>query len=372
MQLTALLRWLEAFAPPRLAESWDNVGLLLGDPEQTLHKVMTCLTVTPATVAEAVRENVNLIVAHHPIFHKPVQNLSAATSAGRLLGPLLKAGIAVYSPHTAFDNCSGGINDLLAEWLKLTKVRPLQPRAAKPRYKLVVFVPESDLQKVSAALFAAGAGRIGNYEQCSYRVMGTGTFFGGEQTNPAIGQKGRREEAAEWRLEVILPADRLSAVVQALRTAHSYEEPAFDVYPLVSPSPLGGDGWGEGAGRIGELSETLSLKEFARRLGETRRFPSLQTIGPLTKSIQRVAIVCGAGGSLMQTAKEAGADLLLTGELRYHDQLAAEALDLAVVLAGHYSTERPGIEQLAGRIEKAFPSLIVWPSRQERDPAAGV
>lgn len=366
MQLTTLIHWLEDFAPLSLAESWDNVGLLLGDPQQTIHKVMTCLTITPGSVAEAVKEQANLIVSHHPIFFKPIQNLSIATSEGRLLGPLLKAGIAVYSPHTAFDNCSGGINDLLAEWLKLKSVRPMKTERPQQTYKLVVFLPETDLQKVSDALFAAGAGHIGNYEQCSYRALGTGTFFGKEGTNPTVGQKGRREQVSEYRLEVILPASNLAAVVAALRKAHSYEEPAFDVYPLVVPTVAWGQG---GVGRMGDLAESLVLKEFARRLGEAQQFTTLQSIGPSNKTINTVAVVCGAGGSLLHAAKEAGADLFFTGELRFHEQLAAEAMDLPVILAGHYATERPGIERLAQRIEKAFPELIVWPSRVELDPA---
>ena len=149
-----------------------------------------------------------------------------------MLLPLLRHGVAVYSPHTAFDNCPGGINDGLAKRLGLTDVKPLRKRDGRRECKLVVFVPDSDLAKVSDAVFAAGAGVIGQYEQCSYRLAGTGTFFGTDATNPTVGAKGRREEVSEWRLEVVVPEGKVDAVVAAMRTAHSYEEPAYDVYPL--------------------------------------------------------------------------------------------------------------------------------------------
>src|SRR5437870_1161489 len=232
MTVADVIREMQALAPSALAADWDNVGLLLGDAAAPVERVMTCLTVTPESVAEAIEERARLIVSHHPIFFRPIQQLTTATAEGRLVLDLVQAGIAVYSAHTAYDNGAGGINDQLAEKLGLTGVGPLRSRNGEPQCKLVVFVPDNDLAKVSDAMFAAGAGHIGQYRECSFRLAGTGTFFGSEQTNPAVGQKGRREEVAEWRLEVVCPESAVEAVVGAMRAAHSYEEPAFDVYPL--------------------------------------------------------------------------------------------------------------------------------------------
>jgi dinuclear metal center YbgI/SA1388 family protein len=351
------------FAPLTLAESWDNVGLLLGNPEAPVSKVMTCLTITPESAAEAVAAQAQLIVSHHPILFKAIQRLTTATTEGRMLLSLLAANIAVYSPHTAFDNCRGGINDLLCQKLGLEKVLPLKEAPGPRQFKVVAFTPEADLAKVSDAMFAAGAGVIGQYEQCSFRLAGTGTFFGTANTHPTVGQKGRREEAPEWRLEMVCPENSLGRVLAALRAAHSYEEPAYDVYPL-EPAPTAQIG----SGRKGELPQVESLQDFSRRVRTTLQ-TTVQMVGDPQRQVKRIAILCGAGGSMLSDAVKAKADVFLTGEMRFHDMLAAEAQGMAVVLAGHYATERPGVEMLAERLQKEFPSLEVWASRQEKDPA---
>jgi dinuclear metal center YbgI/SA1388 family protein len=353
---------LQRFAPLSLAESWDNVGLLLGSPEAPVKKLMTCLTVTPESVAEAVAEKADLIVSHHPILYKAVQRLTTATPEGKILLSLLAANVAVYSPHTAFDNCQGGINDLLCRKLALTNVVPMKEVPGGKQLKVVVFVPDNDLAKVSEAMFAAGAGVIGQYEQCSYRLSGIGTFFGTEGTNPTLGQKGRREEVSEWRLEVVCPVNRLAAVLTAMRGSHSYEEPAFDIYPL-EPQPLKGIG----IGRVGDLPQTEGLADFSQHVGQALT-AMVQTVGDPKRSVKRVAIICGAGGSMVDDATKAKADVFLTGEMRFHEQLAAQAQGLAVVLAGHYATERPGVEMLAEQLKQEFPALEVWASRQEQVP----
>ncbi len=355
--------YLERFAPTRTAADWDNVGLLLGDAAAPAERAMTCLTVTPDVVAEAVAENVQLIVTHHPILFRGAKKLSSHTAEGRLLLPLMKAGVAVYSPHTAFDNCAGGINDDLARRLDLTNVQPLRPREAAKKYKLVVFVPESDLQKVSDALFAAGAGKIGQYEQCSYRLKGTGTFFGSDSTNPTVGQKGRLEEVAEWRLEVVVSEASLGPALCAMRAAHSYEEPAFDVYPLHDRETKSE----QGEGRIGEIAAT-TLGELAKRVKRLLNANAVQICGDSGRSVNRIAIACGAAGEFLSDAIRAKADTFLTGEVRFHDALAAEAAGVGLILPGHYATERPAVEELAARLAREFPAATVWASRRERDP----
>jgi dinuclear metal center YbgI/SA1388 family protein len=379
LTVDAIIRHLDHFAPPALAAEWDNVGLLLGDRAAGVRKVMTCLTVTPESAGEAVAEGAQLIVTHHPILFRPIQRLTTATPEGQVLISLIRAGIAVYCPHTAFDNTRDGINDLLARRLKLTGIRPLRLREGvenrartrdsnrlvplfERQCKIVVFVPDSDLVRVSDALFAAGAGHIGAYSQCSFRQAGTGTFLGSDEANPTVGQKGRREEVAEWRLEVVCPDHLVEPVVTAMRAAHSYEEPAYDVYPL-RPSLLA-----SGEGRFGRLAAPVTLESLARQVNENLPTSFVHTVGDAARSVESVAIVCGAGGDYVTDAARVQADVLLTGEARFHDCLAALALGLALILPGHYATERLGVEDLAQRLARQFADLEVWCSRREADP----
>jgi dinuclear metal center YbgI/SA1388 family protein len=364
--IAAVIGFLEEFAPPRLAAEWDNVGLLLGDRQVRVKRLMTCLTVTPESAAEAVEAKVQLIVSHHPILFRPVKRLTTSNPEGRVLLSLIRAGVSVYSPHTAFDNTRGGINDSLARRLSLTDVGPLRRGEGPRACKLIVFVPDKDLAKVSDAMFAAGGGRIGEYRECSFRLAGTGTFFGSDASNPTIGQKGRREEVSEWRLEVVCPESAVEGVVAAMRKAHSYEEPAYDVYPLrPATSPLG-------EGRIGRLPQPVPLGEFVRTVKAALSASLVQTVGDAAAAVERVAIVCGAGGEFLHDAIRARADVLLTGEMRFHDYLAAQAQQLALVLPGHYATERCGVEELAARLAEQWKDVEVWASRRERDPVLAV
>ena len=283
-----------------------------------------------------------------------------------MLLALARAGVAVYSPHTAFDDAPDGINALLARRIGLVGVGPLRRRDDARTFKVVVFTPEKDLQRVADAMFAAGAGRIGQYSECSFRLLGTGTFFGSEASHPTVGRKGRREEAVEWRLEAVCPEGSVEAVTAAIRRAHSYEEPAYDVYPLrPTASPLG-------VGRLGALPEPRPLRAFAEAVRAALGCGPVQMIGDPQHPVSRVAVACGAGGELLADAVRARADVLLTGEARFHDYLAAQAQGLALVLPGHYATERCGVEDLADRLGTEWPDVPVWASRLERDPAGWV
>ncbi len=352
---------LDRFAPCGTAADWDNVGLLLGDPSSAVQRVMTCLTLTPDVAEEAVREGANLIVSHHPVLFRGAKKLTTATPDGQVVVPLLRAGIAVYSPHTAFDNCVGGINDGLCQRLGVVNATPLRPREARRQCKLVVFVPEADLSKVSDALFAAGAGVIGQYNECSFRIAGTGTFFGTDSTNPTVGQKGRREDVSEWRLEVVVPESLVSGAIAAMRKAHSYEEPAFDVYPL-KPGTSGGEG------RIGELEQPTTLGELAKRAKTSLKASALQVVGDVNRTVRTVALACGAAGEFLSDAIKRKADVFLTGEVRFHDALTARGANVALILPGHYATERPAVEDLAAKLASDWAGVTAWASRDERDP----
>jgi dinuclear metal center YbgI/SA1388 family protein len=377
-----LTGWLEQFAPPSLAESWDNVGLLWGDPTSPVHRVMTCLTVTPTTAAEAIREKAELIVSHHPVLFREVKRIRADLAETGHLWNLARAGIAIASPHTAFDNTHQGINDLLCRRLGLLDVAPLRPIAPKsnattnltsmataPRScKVVVFTPEADREAVLAGAFEAGAGQIGAYQECSFGVPGEGTFFGTEASHPAVGPRGRRETVRELRLEVICPAAQLASVLTAIRARHSYEEPAIDVYPLHESGAESQPQGGAGAGRLGRYVEPRRLAEFAGFVSRGLGHIAVHVVGDPNWPVLRVAVACGAGDDFLTDAARAGADVLLTGEARFHRAIEAEALGIGLIAAGHYATERPGVEDLAQRLVLAFPSLTVWPSQSEQDP----
>jgi dinuclear metal center YbgI/SA1388 family protein len=367
LPLSAILDHLEKLAPTRTAADWDNVGLLLGERDGQVSRLMTCLTVTLTTAQEAIARKAELIVAHHPILFAPARRLTSDTPEGKMLLALARAGVAVYSPHTAFDNAPEGINALLARKLGLEEVRPLRPgkgHGAKT-VKLVVFVPEADLASVSEALFAAGAGQIGEYAECSFRLAGTGTFRGSEASNPTVGKKGRREEVHEVRLEMVCPESRLPDVLAALRQAHSYEEPAFDLYALTVPP-------GAGEGRVGHLPQPTPLAEVAGGLRRALKCGPVQVVGDAARPVSKVAIVCGAGGGMMSDAMRARADVFVTGEMRYHDTLAADAAGMGLILPGHHATERCGVEDLAERLRATWPALDIWASETEADPVMWV
>lgn len=362
--LQTICQTLESLAPLSLAESWDNVGLLLGDQQQPVARMMTCLTITLDVVSEAIEKQAELIVSHHPVLFKSVQKLTSSTDDGKLLLPLLRDGIAVYSAHTAYDNAPRGINQQLAERLGLSNIRPLIPTTMGKQFKMAVFVPESEVNQVAEAMHRAGAGIIGNYSHCSFRTTGTGTFRGNEQSNPTIGQAGELESVIEVKLEVVCPARLLSAVLTAMKAAHSYEEPAFDVYPLHDVADCK-----QGSGRLGELPSPLSASALCSLVADKLGTGITLTGHRHRASIQKVAIACGAGGSLLQQTIAVGAEAFLTGEIRFHDELAAQAAGVTVLAAGHYATERPGIEELARQLAQHLPDCTIWASSAEQNPA---
>jgi dinuclear metal center YbgI/SA1388 family protein len=361
VQVADVMQFLHSLAPIDRAAAWDNVGLLLGSRSSQVRRVMTCLTLSPDVADEAISDGVNLIITHHPILFHAVKRLTDATPEGRMILALAQAGIAVYSAHTAYDDCPGGINDQLATVLKLRNVTALRPTNAPDSCKLVVFVPDADLNRVTTAIFNAGAGVIGNYEQCSFRLAGAGTFFGTDATNPAIGEKGKREEVQEWRLECVCPKNLVADAIRAMRTAHSYEEPAFDIYPLLTSVST------SGSGRVGDI-EPQSLEQIASLTKLLLNDAPVQFVGSGAKAIKRVAIACGSGASFLEDAASAKADVLVTGEARFHDCLAAISKGIGLILTGHYHSERHGMEQLAIQLGNQWSNVHATSSRVESNP----
>ncbi|HMP16589.1 MAG TPA: Nif3-like dinuclear metal center hexameric protein, partial [Gemmatales bacterium] len=315
-------------------------------------------------VTEAIDHDVSLIVSHHPVLFKPTQRITSTHDLTRLPWKLIRHGIAVYSAHTAYDSARNGINDQLAELIGLVDVQPITPATMPAQCKIIVFVPESHLHEVSQALFQAGAGIIGNYEQCSFRSEGLGTFWGNASSSPALGKAGQFETAEEFRLETICPACKINQALEALKLAHPYEEPAVDVIPLQTFHYRY-----VGIGRIGRLPIPLTPTSLAERCSNALKTSVILTGDSERAPISKVAITCGAGGSLLQAAQSAGADAFLTGEIRFHDELAAQAKNISIIAAGHYATERPGVERMAEQLQLLFPDCKVWASLAERNPA---
>jgi dinuclear metal center YbgI/SA1388 family protein len=357
-KLHSLLSILESIAPTHLAEEWDNVGLLVGDAERDVSRAMLAIDYTAAVADEAWREKCELVIAYHPPIFKPIKRLTA----GDFIFQAIQRGVAIYSPHTALDVADGGTNDVLGDAIGLTDRGPLRPIEGKlEQLKLVTFVPAEALEKVADALFEAGAGRIGEYTHCSFRSGGTGTFLGQAGTNPAVGQAGRLERAAEVKLETVVPLSRVPAVLAALRANHPYEEPAFDLLQLAAgPSSTG-------QGRIGSL-QAADRGAVIERIKQALNLSHLLIAGPTKGPITRAACCAGSCGDLLNDALKQGAQLYLTGEMRHHDALKAAEAGMTVVCTLHSNSERATLTRVASRLAQAAPIVTFLLSQSDRDP----
>jgi dinuclear metal center YbgI/SA1388 family protein len=357
MKLSNVVILLEQIAPTNFAESWDNVGLLAGDPASSIRRILLTIDFTAQVAREAISQRADLVIAYHPPIFEPIKRLTAKSP----VFAAISNGIALYSPHTALDVADCGTNDMLADVLGLSDRAPLRPaNAAANEYKLVTFVPLDHVDKVSRALFAAGAGCIGNYTSCSFRAEGTGTFFGEPGTNPTVGKQGQLEKAQEIRLETVVPINRVSEVVRALRKSHPYEEPAFDLNQLAAYTV-------SGMGRIGSLKPASRAALFSR-IKRGLKLNRVLIAGPRTGAVTRAAVCAGSCGNLINDAIAGGAELFLTGEMRHHDALKAAASGMTVVCALHSNSERPVLGRIQSRLRSLAPELKVALSRADADP----
>lgn len=355
---------LDRAAPFSLQRPTDNSGLLLGDRRAPARRVLVALDPTLAAAREARRRRADVLVTHHPLFLDPLRQLTADTHHGAVALELIRARVALIAAHTNYDAAPGGLNDLLVKKLGLLDAAPLEKAAPARSYKLVTFVPEADLQRVQAALFAAGAGRIGQYSECSFRTPGAGTFRGGDTTHPTVGRRGRREQVVEFRLETVVPSECVEAAVRALRASHSYQEPAFDLVPLEVLRETAG------IGRAGRLARPLALADLVALVKRVFKVRAVEVIGrpPARLRAQRVAVGSGSCGSIWPLALAAGAEVFVTGEMKHADRLAAAESPLVTLLAGHWATERPAVSGLAKILAAALPEVRVLQTATERDP----
>ncbi len=332
---------LEQFAPPSLAADWDNVGLQVGSAEAQVDAVLISLDVTEAVIREAVEKGAGLIISHHPVTRGEINTLDKNNYVGGRLWAAAHSGINIYVAHTNLDVCPGGVSDVLASKLDLKGVDILLASAHRGEYKLVCFVPPSHVGSVTEAIIRAGGGVIGDYTHCTFRTLGQGTFKPGIDSRPFVASNTEVTEVEEVRLEVRVAPQILGSVVSKMIEVHPYEEVAYDVYRLEAPLKP------SGFGRIGDLDHAVALGECVEICQRKLKLTTVRVCGDLSKKVERVAVCGGSGSDLISLAKSREADVLVTGDIKYHDAQLAQFLDLAIVDAGHFHTELPVVESLA-------------------------
>ena len=333
---------LDELYDPRWAESWDAVGLVTGDLDRPLRRVLLAVDPVQAVIDEAVAWRADLLVTHHPLLLRGVHGVPTTTPKGRAVTTLVKNDVALLVAHTNADVADPGVSDALAATLGVVDTSPLRPSSPAATYKLVTFVPHDDATRLIDALAAAGAGDIGGYERCAWTTEGTGTFRGGEGTNPAVGERNRVETVSETRVEMVVPAAARNAVVSALHARHPYEEPAYDLL-VTAPSASA-----RGVGRVGRLAVPTSLGEFGRTVHQALppTAVGVRVAGDPDSTVTTVAVCGGAGDDLFDEVRASGADAYVTADLRHHP--ASEALEHdrpALVDCAHWATEWPWLHE---------------------------
>lgn len=360
MTIAALISVIEQFADPSLQEDYDNAGLITGQPQWSCTGALCTLDVTEEVVREAIDRNCNLIVAHHPIIFKGLKRINGKNYVERVVIEAIRNGIAIYAAHTNLDNVGNGVSAVMAAKLGLQQTTVLQPRSGFLR-KLVTFAPVDKAEAVRDALFAAGAGQIGNYSECSFSGEGMGSFKAGPGADPYVGAIGSRHYEPEQRIEVIYPAYREKAIVQALLHHHPYEEVAYDLFSLNNSHP------GTGAGIIGELPLEMDEEDFLALVRRTFGASGIRHTALLGKPVHRVALCGGAGSFLIKTAAEAGADCYITSDIKYHEFFDAEGR-LLVADIGHYESEQFTTGLLHDLLREKFPNFAILQSKVNTNP----
>ncbi|MGF6880927.1 dinuclear metal center YbgI/SA1388 family protein [Nocardia sp. GAS34] len=365
VRLGELIGVLDGAYPPRLAEKWDSVGLVCGDPGETVTRVLFAVDATAAVVDEAIDWGAQALVVHHPLLLRGVDTVAADTPKGALLHRLVRNGCALFTAHTNADSADPGVSDALAQALGLRVTGPLESKSAAAVDLWSVNVPPADADAVLAALFAAGAGASGDYRECGWRMPGVEQFRPLPGAEPAIGTIGALERVSEERIEVVAPPSARAAMLAALRSAHPFEEPAYHVTERASlPTGLG-------LGRVGELPEPETLRRFTARVRAALPATAwgVRAAGDPDRRIASVAVCGGAGDSFLGAVSRLGVDAYVTADLRHHP--ADEHLRAggpALIDAAHWATEYPWCAQAAGVVKAALPGLETRVSALRTDP----
>lgn len=355
-----IMTFLDGIAPCELKETWDNVGLLCGNGDTEVTGVLFALDITSKVIDEAVTRGDNLIISHHPVIFKPLITVTASGS-GCLVYSIIRNNLSAICMHTNLDTAKGGVNDVLAGKIGLKDVEGFSPFEVENYYKIIVFAPESHAVFVRDAMAKAGAGTFSGYTGCAFTVKGEGFFLPEKGSNPAIGTPGVYERVKEISVEMLCHESRLDNVVNAMRKAHPYEVPAFDVFKNLAPV------FPHFKGRIGNLESPLSPEDFAKTLCKKLNIKAVRmTAGK--KRIKRVAVMGGSGSQYFAEGLKAKADAFVTADVKYHDFLAAEEMGLTLIDAGHYHTENIVIPHLLKKVKNAFPNLPCCLSASGKSP----
>lgn len=361
MKIKEVTAYLEQIAPLDLQESYDNSGLIVGDPDQDISKILISLDCTEAVVADAIAKGCNLIISHHPIVFKGLKRFNGNNYVERTVIKAIQHDIALYAIHTNLDNVTGGVNTKIASLLSLQNQAILEPKSDL-LYKLVVYVPRSHVELVREALFEAGAGQVGaKYDQCSFNTAGYGTFRPQEDAQPAIGEIGLQERVEETRIEVVYTKAIERKVLLAMYEAHPYEEVAYDTIKLENKNQE------VGAGVIGNLENPLSELDFLAYLKNKLNLNVIRYTALQGKAVSRVAVCGGAGGFLLPAAKRSGADFFVTADYKYHEFFDAEN-KIVIADIGHYESEQFTQELLFDIITEKFPNFAVLITEVDTNP----
>lgn len=360
MQISEIVSFLESLAHPSLQESYDNAGLITGQPNQECKGIICSLDATEDVVKEAIEKKCNLIVAHHPIIFGGLKKINGKNYVERTIIAAIKNDIAIYAIHTNLDNVLEGVNGKMASLLGLQHTTILAPKDSALK-KLFTFAPLDKAEQVRNAIFEAGGGHISNYSECSFNTEGTGTFRAGAGADPYIGEIGVRHHEKEQRIEVIFPSFLENKIITAMKTAHPYEEVAYDVVPLSNHHP------GIGSGIIGELPMPLEEKNFLSRLKSVFSLSLIRHTSFTGKRISKVAICGGAGSFLISKALGANADAYVTADMKYHEFFDANGRMLIADI-GHYESEQFTTDLLAERLEQKFPTFAVLKTGVKTNP----
>jgi len=351
MTVADIISYLEKIAPASLAQPGDAIGLHVGDTSARITRIAVAVDPTRAVIDQAECIGAELLVCHHPLIRAPIESVTASSEKGDLVMRAIQAGLSVYVMHTNYDCAPGGVSDALAERLGVGDTRPLSAAPTEPYYKVVVFVPDEAVEAVRAAMCRAG-GFIGAYSDCSFRARGVGTFKPLPGAHPYIGEEGKLEQTDEWRLETMASESALPKVIESMIRAHPYEEVAYDIYPLRNEPPPPA-----GLGRIGRLKKPESLGDFRKRVERLLKCQGFtRAIGNPRRKVETVALCGGGGATLIPDAAKQGADVYVTGDVGHHALLTAQWHKLAVIDAGHFPTEKPGVEALANALAREYSS----------------
>ncbi len=360
MKHADIFKILESVAPLAYQEEYDNAGIITGTYNAECTGALMTLDVTDAIVDEAIEINANLIIAHHPLIFHGLKKIIPGNAVSDPLIKAIKNDITIYAIHTNLDNVMGGVNSKLCDVLGILNVEILAPGNGELT-KLVTFVPEAQAEVIRVALFNAGAGNIGNYDNCSFNSVGEGTFRAGKNTTPYIGEPGRLHTEKEIRIETLFPSHLTKKIVRALVLAHPYQEVAYDLFSLENRHP------GVGSGMIGELEKETQVEEFFNTIKEKLSLPCIKYTGDIKRKVKKVALCGGAGSFLMRNARRANADIFLTGDIKYHEYFNAKK-QMIVADIGHYESEQYTKELLFEVLKEKIPTFALSISKINTNP----